>query len=280
MGEAVRDDAMAGGRTVLVVEDEPIIALAVKATLARHGYEVVQAASGEDAIRMADEHPEIALILMDINLGAGLDGTEAARVVLATHEVPLVFHSSHTEPDVVERTEGITSYGYIVKNTGETVLLASMKMAFRLFEARRREAEARAALTHQRDLMRYVIEHNRGAVAIHDRELRYLYVSRAYLAQYGVAERDIIGERHYDVFPDLPEKWRVVHRNALAGAVSSGEEDVYPRADGTFDVTRWECRPWYEADGSIGGIVVYTEVYERRDAAGERLPLRPIPEGD
>jgi len=52
------------------------------------------------------------------------------------------------------------------------------------------------------------------------------------------------------------------------------------RDDGSFDVTRWECRPWYEVDGSIGGIVVYTEVYERRDAAGARLPLRPLPRGD
>ena len=265
---------------ILLVEDEPIIALSVKAMLVRHGYTVLSAPSGEDAVRVADGHPEIDLILMDINLGTGMDGTEAARIVLESREVPLVFHSAYTEPDVVERTEGITSYGYIVKNSGETVLLASLRMAFRLFEARHREAEARKALTHQRDLMRYVIEHNRGAVAIHDRELRYLYVSRAYLAQYGVAERDIIGQPHYDVFPDLPEKWRIVHRKALAGEVSSGEEDVYPRDDGSYDVTRWECRPWYEVDGSIGGIVVYTEVYERRDAAGARLPLRPLPRGD
>jgi DNA-binding NarL/FixJ family response regulator len=80
---------------------------------------------------------EIDLILMDINLGPGMDGTEAAAMILEKREIPLAFLSSHTERDVVEKTEGITSYGYIVKNSGETVLLASMQMAFRLYDARR-----------------------------------------------------------------------------------------------------------------------------------------------
>ena len=46
-----------------------------------------------------------------------------------------MFLSSHTEPDVVEKTENITSYGYVVKNSGITVLDASIKMAFKLFNA-------------------------------------------------------------------------------------------------------------------------------------------------
>ena len=72
---------------------------------------------------------------MDIDLGKGMDGTEAAEIILKDKDIPVVFLSSHTEPEVVEKTEGITSYGYIVKNSGETVILASIKMAYRLFEA-------------------------------------------------------------------------------------------------------------------------------------------------
>ncbi len=119
-------------------------------------------------------------------------------------------------------------------------------------------------LTHSHELMRYIIEHNKSAIAVHDRDLNYLYVSQRYLDDYGIEDKDIIGKHHYDVFPDLPQKWRIVHQKALKGEISSAEEDPYPRADGTTDWTRWECRPWYENDGQIGGIIIYTEVITER----------------
>ena len=134
--------------------------------------------------------------------------------------------------------------------------------------------QAEKALAHSHDLMRYIIEHSRGCVAVHDRDLNYIYVSQSYLDDYGVKEVDVIGKHHYDVFPDLPQKWRDVHQKALAGEISSAEEDSYVREDGTTDWTRWECRPWYEADGGIGGIVVYTEIItERKKAEQDRISL-------
>ncbi len=127
------------------------------------------------------------------------------------------------------------------------------------------------ALAHSYDLMRYIIEHNRSCVAVHDRDLKYIYVSQRYLDEYKVKEKDVIGKHHYDVFPDLPQKWRDVHQKALAGEISSAEDDPYEREDGTVDWTRWECRPWYEADGSIGGIIIYTEVITERKQTEETL---------
>ena len=124
--------------------------------------------------------------------------------------------------------------------------------------------EAQTRLAHSHDLMRYVIEHTNSAVAVHDRDLRYIYVSQRYLDQFRVKEMDIIGKHHYDVFPDLPQKWRDVHQRALQGQVASADRDPYYRADGTVDWTRWECRPWYEPAGGIGGIIIYTEVITER----------------
>lgn len=131
---------MGNGRRkrILLVEDEALIALAQKKTLENHGYDVITASSGEKAVSLAAAEAEIDLILMDINLGDGIDGTEAAARILESRDIPLVFLSSHTEREVVEKTEGITSYGYIVKNSGEMVLAASVKMAFKLFDAHRR----------------------------------------------------------------------------------------------------------------------------------------------
>lgn len=130
------------------------------------------------------------------------------------------------------------------------------------------------ALAHSHQLMRFIIEHTRSAVAVHDRDLRYVYVSQRYLDDYGVKEKNVIGMHHYEVFPDLPQKWRDVHQRALAGEVVSADDDPYYRDDGSVEWTRWECRPWYASDGSIGGIIVYTEVTtERKKAEDERLRL-------
>ena len=128
-------------KKILLVEDEALIAMDEAQMLKKYGYEVVTAYNGEKAIKAVDSDPEISLILMDIDLGRGMDGTETAERILSKKDIPVVFLSSHTEPEVVEKTEKITSYGYVVKNSGETVLDASIKMAFRLFDARMKEKE-------------------------------------------------------------------------------------------------------------------------------------------
>ncbi len=124
--------------------------------------------------------------------------------------------------------------------------------------------EAEERLLHSHKLMQYIIEHSNSAIAVHDRNLRYLYVSDNYLNQYKIADRNIIGRHHYDVFPDLPQKWRDVHQRTLKGEIIQGDRDPYPREDGSVDYTRWESRPWYEDDGSIGGLIIYTEVITER----------------
>jgi PAS domain S-box-containing protein len=123
-------------KTILLVEDEALIAMNEAAALKKRGFEVVTAYNAKQAVAKALNN-NIDLVLMDIDLGKGKpDGTEAAESILQTKDVPIVFLSSHTEPEVVEKTENITSYGYVVKGSGDTVLLTSIKMAFRLHESR------------------------------------------------------------------------------------------------------------------------------------------------
>jgi diguanylate cyclase (GGDEF)-like protein/PAS domain S-box-containing protein len=109
-------------------------------------------------------------------------------------------------------------------------------------------------------LLSYIIEHLNSAVAVHDLDMNYIYVSQKYLTDYEVKDKDIIGKSHYEVFPDLPDKWKDVHQRALKGEVLSSKEDLYIRDNNQHVYTRWEVRPWYEADETIGGIIVYTEV--------------------
>ncbi len=121
---------------LLLVEDEALIAMNEANDLGKEGYDVIIAYSGQDAIDEIKKDPgAIHLVLMDIDLGPGMDGTAAAKEIQKIQDIPIVFLSSHIEKAIVDRTETITSYGYVVKNSGITVLSASIKMAFRLHEA-------------------------------------------------------------------------------------------------------------------------------------------------
>ncbi len=123
-------------KNILLVEDEAIIAMSQIKLLKIHGYNVIHVLNGEKAIETVRHGiGKLDLILMDIDLGKGMDGTQAAGEILKKNDIPVVFLSSHTEKEVVEKTEKITSYGYVVKNSGITILDASIKMAFKLFEA-------------------------------------------------------------------------------------------------------------------------------------------------
>ncbi len=122
-------------KKILLVEDDGIIAFSEKLTLEKNNFDVVLASTGEEAVALMNGRDDIDMVLMDIDLGRGIDGTAAAELILEKQEVPIVFLSGHTEKEILDKTDKITSYGYILKSAGETVLLASIKMAFRLFNA-------------------------------------------------------------------------------------------------------------------------------------------------
>ncbi|MDO3380108.1 PAS domain S-box protein [Geoalkalibacter halelectricus] len=136
--------------------------------------------------------------------------------------------------------------------------------------------DSEARLRHWHVLMQYIIEHDPNAIFVLDRDLRHLFVSDRFLRDYGLGEKDIIGKHHYEVFPDIPQKWREVHRKALQGEILSAEDEPFAREDGRIDYTRWQCRPWHEVDGSIGGIILYTEVVTERVEANRALQQRTL----
>jgi len=124
--------------TILLVEDEAIIALEEKTELECCGDAVTHKATGEAAVMVAlMEGACIDLVLRDINLGPCMNGTGAARKIIARHDIPVVFLSSQREPEIVEKTEQITSCSYVVKDSGITVLDAAIRMALRLHDANR-----------------------------------------------------------------------------------------------------------------------------------------------
>lgn len=144
--------------TILLVEDERITAMLTKKALEEYGYAVITVNTGEKAVEYIEKKSGIDLILMDIDLGKGIDGTEAASQILSKHDIPLVFNSSHTEPETVEKTEKISSYGYVFKDSTITVLDASIKMALKLFYAKKLEQKKEQALLKSEKRFRSLFE--------------------------------------------------------------------------------------------------------------------------
>ena len=225
-------------RTILLVEDEAIIALSEKMVLESHGYRVVTSSTGEHAVELATSDPGIELVLMDINLGSGIDGTQAAEMILAARELPVVFLSSHTEPDVVERTEKITSYGYIVKNSGETVLTTSVKMAFRLFDSRKL---AEDTFTHSMNglCVHRMLYDSAGEPS----DCEYLKVNDAFELHTGVSAQTFIGKTFWELYPGEETRELI---ELYAGVVSSGQairhELYFSPMDGWFELSVFPTR--------------------------------------
>jgi hypothetical protein len=120
--------------------------------------------------------------------------------------------------------------------------------------------------------MRQVIEDMPVAVAMFDRELRYLFASRQWRTNYGLNKTEIEGRCHYDLVADVGADARAVHRRALGGTIVRREEERVIRPDGTEDWFRWEVRPWLEQDGAVGGIIITTErITERKRVEQERM---------
>ena len=98
-----------------------------------------------------------------------------------------------------------------------------------------------------------------AAIAMFDNNMRYLVASRRWITHYHLGDRKIIGQSHYEVFPEITDEWKLVHQRGLAGEVVRAEEDRFVRSDGSVEWLRWEVRPWHAADRSVGGIIIFTE---------------------
>jgi PAS domain S-box-containing protein len=140
-------------RKILLVEDDVLIAMTTAKNIKGFGYDVVSSSSGEKAVEVATGETKIDLILMDIDLGKGLDGPGAAEKILEKKAIPVVFLTSHAEREMVEKVRGITRYGYVIKNSGDFVLRSSIEMAFELFDTHKKmQASGEKLRVHQAEL--------------------------------------------------------------------------------------------------------------------------------
>ena len=114
---------------ILIVEDVGSVTLVLTAALEALGYEVVgNAVEGTEAVRLTDEHrPDV--VFMDISLEGDVDGVEAAGTIRSEFGTPVVFLTSHTDAETLERARTIEPHGYLVKPLEPRMLGPTIEMA-------------------------------------------------------------------------------------------------------------------------------------------------------
>lgn len=108
------------------------------------------------------------------------------------------------------------------------------------------------------------LRHMSACVAVLDRDMRYLAVSERWYEDLELRGREVIGRSHYEIFPDLDETRRDRHRRCLAGETISLGSDDYVLPSGARLTVKWDYVPWRDAQGEIGGMVMFSEVMTRQ----------------
>jgi PAS domain S-box-containing protein len=273
-------------RTILLVDDEAIIAYAEAAMLKRNGYEVLTAYTGAAAIEAATSRSTVDLVLMDLDLGQGMDGTQAADAIQKRMNVPVLFLSNHTEPEIVDRTERVNSSGYVVKNSGETVLLASIRMAFKLHEARlqiQKKAEelelTNDELRRSETELRSLFQAGPAAVAMLSRRV-FMKVNEMMLSTFGYTEEEMLGHMTRMLYYD-DEEYERVGRELYGDVRTKGRavaEARLKRKDGSPVDVLISAGPMYPdaEDPTAAVATTLLEITGRKRAETERIAAERV----
>jgi two-component system, response regulator PdtaR len=131
--------------SVLIVEDDTLVGMGLKAHLERLGHSVVgQAATGAEALALyRDRSPEF--VLLDIRLN-GDDGIEVARQLLRERRCPMVIVSAYSDRELIERASAAGVFGYLIKPVNAEALQAQIEVALRRFDEQERLAAEKREL--------------------------------------------------------------------------------------------------------------------------------------
>jgi PAS domain S-box-containing protein len=163
---------------ILIVEDQAISSLYYTSLVQGFGYGVVVAQNGISALEMIKDNDRIVLVLMDLDLGKGMDGAETAQKILGLKSLPIIFLTAHQEEHFLERARSVQHYGYITKKCGAYVLESAIATALQLSSAYRDLQK-----TQERNI--FAMEATNDGIFDLDITTKEMYYSPAYYTMLG-----------------------------------------------------------------------------------------------
>ncbi len=185
------------------------------------------------------------------------DGVEIPRDQLPVQQAALGYEVHDFEEDVAFDDGTVRSLiGNATPLRGPDGDIRGAVAAFIDITARK---TAEALLRTSQVQLRLLIEQAPVAIAMFDRSMNYLVTSDQWLEEFGQGFHNLVGRNHYEVVPDMPERWREIHQEALAGAMLRNDEDLWVHDDGSQVWLRWVVSPWTDEAGAIAGIIITSE---------------------
>ncbi|CAN1209784.1 hypothetical protein TUMEXPCC7403_06135 [Tumidithrix helvetica PCC 7403] len=290
-------------QTILCVDDERNVLLALRTQLLRHfpDCKVEIAESADEAFELVEdllsEGVEIPLVISD-QIMPGMKGDRF--LIELHHRYPQILQVMLTGQASAEDVGNVVNQGnlyrFLAKPWNEIDLSLTVTEALRRYQQEQQLAQQQVALERaNRELealnadleqqvqertqqlrrnqqqLQLFVEYSPVAVAMFDCQMNYQVASQRWISDYNLGEQPIIGKCHYDVFPGVPDYWKKIHQRGLNGFVERNEQDTYIRPDGKQEWVRWEVRPWYDTEDSIGGIIIFGEVITDRILVAEAL---------
>jgi PAS domain S-box-containing protein len=255
---------------ILLVEDSAVDAALFKGLL-KHGaqaFSVTHVGTIADALAHLGSK-EVDLVVLDLGLpdATGLDSLRGLQHHMA--RVPILVLTATEDEALGISTIHEGAQDYIPKNQLQTpLLLRSIRYAVERYRATKQAEEKQRSSEAQ---LRRFIEDSPIIVAMFDRNMCYLAVSQGWAQAYSRGHGELRGLNHYEVHPDVPERWKVLHRRGLAGEFLRDDRDRWVLADGQVQWLRWAIHPWRDPAGNIGGIIISVENITERVRTEEAL---------
>jgi PAS domain S-box-containing protein len=172
---------------VLVVEDEGVVALALRRCLESLGHEVTgSVATGEDAIRRAREiEPDI--ILMDIRLKGAMDGIQTAERILSTMKIPVIYLTAYSDEETLKRARSTDPFGFLLKPFDESAVRSAIEMTLH-------KAVSQTSMQNSLDRMSAILKGLPESVVVVDYKGTITFVNAKAETLLGVSSRHAVGK--------------------------------------------------------------------------------------
>ncbi|MEQ8364231.1 MAG: PAS domain S-box protein [Cyclobacteriaceae bacterium] len=118
--------------------------------------------------------------------------------------------------------------------------------------------EAELALVESTQRNKVFVDQAPSAIAMFDTEMRYIAASNEWKSDYKLEGQEIVGKSHYEIFPEIGDDWKAIHKECLEGNINKNDEALFEREDGSVQWIKWEVRPWYLSGNKVGGLLMYT----------------------
>jgi len=257
---------------VLIVEDEPIVALDLQQEIEDFGCEVVGLAESADEALMAVEENRPDLALMDIRITGSMDGIEVAKLLRDTYGVPVVFLTSYSDDTTISRAAREMPYGYLTKPFQTRELKATLQVALA-----KAEADIGLRATHRR--MAATVNSMTGALMMVTTEGDILFMNAAAERMTG-RTKEFAANRRISEIVDLRDQRRrpvpVLNNRGLNMTVEEFSLFLYPAEGEPFLVDLTVTPLSDDAGGYRGFVVSLRRAEERVRYQGEEGAVREI----